>query len=389
MAVRKTRNFLPSVFQTDTNEKFLSATMDQLVSEPVLTNLYGYIGRKFAPTFKEGDSYIKEASPDRQDYQLEPGTVTRDQSNNVTFFSSYVDFLNKLKYYGSFTDNQSRLFTADYYSFDPLISFDKLVNFSQYYWLPDGPDPVLVDTTGLPLEAVYNVTRNVATGEYVFTLDGIVDNSIILPRGGTYKFIIDQPGYPFWIQTELGDGYLNATPTISSRDIFGVENNGTDSGTITFTIPQKTAQDRFVNMPTVATVDYAVPLAYSDLENHTVQQLLTNFPQYAGITGSLDGKKLIFVDQEKLNNQGDAIWTNPVVHDNNGNVIPGYDAGTIVSENLRYNVWQIQLIDIGINDPLIRLVQSKDITIDQKVYIKYGIDNANKEYYKDYDGFLH
>ena len=390
MAVRKTRNFLPSVFQTDTNEKFLSATMDQLVSEPVLTNLYGYIGRKFAPTFKEGDSYIRESSADRQDYQLEPSTVARDQSNNVTFFSSYVDFLNKLKYYGAFIDNQSRLFTADYYSFDPLISFDKLVNFSQYYWLPDGPDPVLVDTTGIPLEAVYNVTRNVATGEYVFTLDGIVDNSIILPRGGTYKFIIDQPGYPFWIQTELGDGYLNATPTLSSRDIFGVENNGTDSGTITFTIPQKTAQDRFVNMPLVYSVDYATPARYSDWENKTISQFQSAFPEWSGITGQLQGKELIFVDQNQYNNEGDIPWTVPsVINPTTGNIIPGYDAGTIISEDQRYVVWQVQLLDIGINDPLIRLVRIQDVSIDQKVYIRYGVVNANKEYYKDYDGFFH
>ena len=131
MAVRKTRNFLPTIFQTDTNEKFLSATMDQLVSEPTLTNLYGYVGRKFAPTYKNGDSYIRENSNDRRDYQLEPSTVVRDDQNNVTFFSNYVDYLNKIKYYGGFTDNQSRLFNNEHYTFDPLISFDKFVNFSQ------------------------------------------------------------------------------------------------------------------------------------------------------------------------------------------------------------------------------------------------------------------
>jgi hypothetical protein len=260
-----------------------------------------------------------------------------------------------------------------------LISFDKIVNFSQYYWLPDGPDPVEVDTTGLELIRTYNVTRDVATGTYVYSSNGVIDNSIILPRGGIYKFIVDQPGYPFWIQTELGtDGLLNATPTISSRDVLGVENNGIDSGTITFNIPQTSAQDRFTSMPTVSTVDYAVPLAYSDLENSTLSQFQTNFPQYLGITGQLDGKLMIFVDQDQLNNRGEEIWTNPVVHDNNGNVIPGYDAGTIVAENQRYGIWSVQFIDIGIGDPLIRLVWVQDVTINQKVYVRYGILNANK-----------
>ena len=391
MAVRKIRNFLPTVFQTDTNEKFLSATMDQLTSEPKLTNLYGYIGRKFAPTFRTGDSYITESSADRQDYQLEPSTVVQDASNNIKFFGSYVDYVNKLKYYGAYTENHSRLFDSEYYSFDPLISFDKFVNFSQYYWLPDGPNPVTVDTTGIELDVTYNVTRNTATGQYIFTNNGAVDNSVTLPRGGIYKFVVDQPGFPFWIQTELGaDGQLSATPTLSSRDVLGVENNGIDSGTITFSIPQKTAQDRFTLMSTVGTMDYATPARYSDWENKTVTQFQSEFPQWAGITGQLQGKQLIFVSQDQYNNEGDVPWTVPAVIDpTTGNVIPGYDAGTIISEDIRYGIWQVQLLDIGINDPLIRLIWIKDVTVDQKVYIRYGLVNGNKEYYKDYDGFFH
>jgi len=450
MAVRKTRNFLPTVFQTDTNEKFLSATMDQLISEPVLTTLYGYIGRKFAPTFKTGDSYITESTPGRQDYQLEASTVVRDDSNNVTFFSNYVDYLNKLNYYGAIVDNQNRLFNAEYYTFDPLISFDKFVNFSQYYWLPDGPDVVEVDTTGIELVRTYNVKRDTATQQYIYSADGVVDNSIILPRGGTYRFIVDQPGYPFWIQTELGtDGTLNATPTISSRDVLGVENNGTDSGVITFNIPQIGAQDRFTSMPTIASVDYANPLAYSDLQNNTLSRFLSSYPQYAGITGQLDGKLLVFVSQETLNNRGDEIWTTPNVVIANTTIISGgtvgssnvrlasgtnisanllvsgtgitanttvvsvsganitlssamtanaagiytftstgYDAGALVPYDLRYDVWRVQFIDIGLDDPVIKLVHYQDVAIDQKVYIRYGIGNANKEFYKDYDGFL-
>ena len=54
----KTLSFLPTIFQTDTNEKFLSATIDQLLSEPDLKKVYGYIGRTFAPTYKNTDSYI-------------------------------------------------------------------------------------------------------------------------------------------------------------------------------------------------------------------------------------------------------------------------------------------------------------------------------------------
>ena len=96
MAARKTVNFLPTIFQTEVNSKFLSATVDQLVSEPNLKTVHGYIGRKFAPTYKARDSYIIEDSADRQNYQLEPSIVVRDDSNNITFFASYTDLLNKI-----------------------------------------------------------------------------------------------------------------------------------------------------------------------------------------------------------------------------------------------------------------------------------------------------
>lgn len=91
MAARRTLEFLPSVFQTDTNKKFLSATLDQLVTEPEYTRLNGYIGRTFAPTYKSTDSYLLESSAQRQNYQLEPSLVIKDTSNNVDFYASYTD----------------------------------------------------------------------------------------------------------------------------------------------------------------------------------------------------------------------------------------------------------------------------------------------------------
>ena len=248
MAARKSINLLPGVFRTDVNDKFLSATLDQLVSEPVLKNLYGYIGRKFAPTFANADSYVTEDSADRQNYQLEPATIIKDTQGNTTFFASYIDFLDKVKYYGGFINDHSRLFASEYYSFDPKISFDKFVNFGQYYWLPNGPAAVQVNTSGVELIKTFEVTRNDNENAYDYDIGGVKNNTLVLARGGTYTFTVDQAS-KFWIQSELGiDGKLNATPTISSRDVLGVENNGATSGDIVFHVPQKDAQDRFLSM---------------------------------------------------------------------------------------------------------------------------------------------
>ena len=390
MAARKTLKFLPTVFQTDTNSKFLSATMDQLVSEPNLININGYIGRRFAPTFKVKDSYILETTSDRNKYQLEPSIVLRDDQNNITFFASYIDLLNKIKYYGGFTNNHDRLFDNEYYSFDPKISYDKFVNFTQYFWLPNGPQAVDVYSSGVELKKDYDVVRDAATKTYRFTANGKINNTIILARGGQYTFNVDQTS-AFWIQTELGvDGVLNATPTISTRDVLGVDNNGALSGVVTFNVPQRDAQERFTSMATVFTVDYAAPVAYSELQNQTVSDFLTAHPEYAGIAGQLAGKYVIFVNQELLTNYGEAAWTAGDVYDDSNNIVSGYGAGNVVPDAQRFGIWQVQFATVaGLSEPIIRLVHVQNIALNEKVFVRYGIDNANKEFYKDYDGFLH
>ena len=392
MATKKTSNLLPTIFQTDTNNKFLSATMDQLVTEPNLRNIYGYIGRTFAPTYKSKDSYIIENSAERQKYQLEPSIVVRNEQKEITFFASYVDLLNKLEYYSGLTPNHKKLFDGEYYSFDPHISFDKFVNFSQYYWLENGPAAVNVNTSGVELEAAFTVNRNTNVFRYDITSNGTLRDTITLARGGQYTFEVNQLGTGFWIQTELGiDGQVNATPTVSTRDVLGVTNNGLDVGTVTFNVPQTTAQNRYVLMNIVASVDYALPVAYNTVQNQYLSQFIENYPQYAGFTGGqLNGRTLIFVNQELLTNYGEAAWTNPAVIDPITNLtIPGYSAGDIISDANRFGIWRIQFVDATATDPLVQLVHIQDILLDEKVYIRSGLGNANKEFFKDYDTFLH
>ena len=74
MATR-TITFLPQVFQTDANRKFLNATLDQLVTNPKFKKLNGFIGRKTSPAFKATDNYLPELTTQKQNYQLEPSVV--------------------------------------------------------------------------------------------------------------------------------------------------------------------------------------------------------------------------------------------------------------------------------------------------------------------------
>ena len=73
------------------------ATVDQLVNEPQLKQVNGYIGRKLAPSYKATDSYVSEPTASRADYQLEPGVVIKDQlTNKVDYATTYVDIINKI-----------------------------------------------------------------------------------------------------------------------------------------------------------------------------------------------------------------------------------------------------------------------------------------------------
>ena len=223
------------------------------------------------------------------------------------------------------------------------------------------------------------MTRNEDTNSYNFASGGVTNNTLILARGGTYTFTVNQSSR-FYIQSELGiDGLLNVSPTISSRDVLGVTNNGATSGNVIFNVPQKNAQDRYLAMTLVASVDYAVPLAFSNIQNRLLGNFVTDYPQYAGLTGSLDGKTVIFVDQNLLTNFGEEAWT---VVGEEDSVSITYDKGSVVPDALRYGVWKIQLIPTG-SDYLINAYPFANVAIDQKVYIRYGLVNANQEFYKE------
>ena len=73
-----------------------------------------------------------------------------------------------------------------------------------------------------------NIT-NSGIGTYL--IDGVSNGTISLVRGNTYNLVIDATGHPFWIRTVAGA--YDGNNLYSS----GVTNNGTQSGTIVFVVP--------------------------------------------------------------------------------------------------------------------------------------------------------
>jgi hypothetical protein len=206
--------FLPEIFQTPINDQFLSATLDQLIQNPEFTQTQGFIGRRVGPGVNANDKYVVEPTKARNDYQLEPGVVQVDPTNShrVIDAITYPGINDALKLQGAYTNNAERLYTSDYYTWDPFVDFDKFVNYAQYYWLPGGPLAVDVSSESVPLTDSFTVTR--ANGVYTFS--GIAgDNpAITLARGGRYTFNVAQ----------------NQTETVNFR----VTNNNTSSWNIDF-----------------------------------------------------------------------------------------------------------------------------------------------------------
>ncbi|WP_347174812.1 hypothetical protein [Polaribacter uvawellassae] len=88
----------------------------------------------------------------------------------------------------------------------------------------------------------YNVTNTGGTA-YVFNNDVLTNASnpnFTLKRGKTYTFKVNTPGHPFLIKSVQGTG---------TSDMYndGVTDNGTASGTITFTVPANAPNKLFYN----------------------------------------------------------------------------------------------------------------------------------------------
>lgn len=367
MPINKTINFLPAVFQSETNRKFLNATLDQLTTESNLKAINGYVGRKFTPGFSGIDGYIKEPTADRANYQLEPSIVVKDSmANDIEFRSSYIETLQQISQLRGNVANQDRIWSNEFYSYDPKINVDAFVNFGQYYWLPTGPEAVDVFSGGTDLEKTFYVYPNSGTDIYNINGYGTAENpDIVLARGGSYKLHVKQRGKPFWIQTNPGLSGLQASnQNLSSRQIFGVTNNGTDNGDVIFTVPTKDAQNFFVNMPVVQQVDYVIPQTYAQIQGQTVTDFISNFGGFDGQANSIDGKYLIFSTYSVV----DADWTVGM---------------TTVPVNERYGVWQAAVVSGVINLSFVT-----GIPANNKVQITSGLAYANTEWYKNTTGGL-
>ena len=250
--LRRTVNQLPAYYRTDSNKRFLSSTLDPLVQKGSLERLDGFIGRMDAYTRKVSERYVTATNRDRMSYQLEP-TVTYTQydttsinpEDQVKFSGTYDDYINQIKYFGGKVNNHDRLNKEIVYSWNPAIDYDKLINYREYYWLPDGPNPITIDTAGPTASVEYKVKvwpddGSSAKAWHFPHKEDLRNPQITLYRGNTYKFSIDAKGHQFYIMTEPYKEGVNVDGSTSTHYTTGVSNSGAAEGTVTFTVPTYT-----------------------------------------------------------------------------------------------------------------------------------------------------
>ena len=503
MATVRSVDFLPEIFQTDANKQFLAATLDQLIQEPQFAKTQGFVGRRVGPGVNPDDRYIVEPDATRANYQLEPGVVSLvPDTNRIADVITYPGINDAIGYQQGPNSRPDRLYTSEYYSWDPFVDFDSFVNFSQYFWLPNGPDAVEVQATTVPTSRNYTVNREngvytfggisgnnpvielVRGGSYTFqvaqnnkeTVNYRVRNSgiaayvidfqnnptLTLSRGNTYVFNLNTDGvFPFWIKTNpvtgLGETYsngvtrngastglvtftvpqdapdtlyyiaenqgnmkgvlniVNSTPgtgpgfwiqaapgisgrmptsdNISSRDVFGVENNGEDLGTVVFNVPYKTAQDFYYNLPSIGSVDLVTNLNFDQINNQPLDQFIATYGGIDGIT-NLNGRTLIFTNTVPEAEAGGWIRTSffdPLDAGAANNGLPGSFDTTPYSETVeiplsqRYDIWQISYVTLA-GTTYISLANITQVNNLEKFKILYGTTYSNTQWYKDATG---
>jgi len=456
MARTRSVDFLPQIFQTPVNKQFLSATLDTLTQEPKFKKTQGVIGRTVGPGVNPNDQYVVEIDKTRRDYQLEPGVISlTPDTNNIKNVMTYPGINDAIGFQGGDSTRPDQLYNSDYYAWDPFVNYDAFINFSQYYWLPNGPDTVDVYSTGIPVSDNFVVTR--ANGAYTFSEQNGTNPTIDLVRGGSYTFQVTQNAketvnyrvsnqgissyvinqqnnptltlvrgntyvfnlnlkgvFPFWIKTAqvLGtgsaydsgvsrngsaiglvtfvvpqdapdtlyyvsenqpnlqgtfnivdavpgtgnkfyiqsfpgvDGKNPTTPNQTTREVFGVANNGIDLGTITFEAPQKTAQQFYFNLTDVGPIDLLTTLNYSQINNQPLTEFII-------ATGGIDG--ITYLSNRTL---------------------------VFVNDSLDTNVYQIKLVTVdGLE--YITLAAISTVGINEKFSILYGITWSNTGWYKD------
>jgi hypothetical protein len=149
---RNVTDFLPTVFKTPTNKKFLSSTLENLFSSGTTENVDAYWG-KITPSIFDynSDNYNKETTTLRENYQFSPGL--KSQGDNFDLNASYINTIKSLESLGYRVDDMDKLLAERDYILDLPINHDMFVNYLNYHWIVgEIPLCVIEPTSSNPID---------------------------------------------------------------------------------------------------------------------------------------------------------------------------------------------------------------------------------------------
>jgi hypothetical protein len=229
-------NLLPRFYRTDSNKKFFNSTLTPLIQPGTVKKISSFIGRQYSKSTTASDVFLTAADDVRQSYQLEAAAIIKNDHDDIVFFKDYIDHINQLGVFGSNTSNHERLNQQEMYSWDPHISWDKFVNYQDYYWQPQGPKIISIFGQQKDIRSTYNISMvdDSGTYSYIFgTTNAVRNPDITLYRGQTYVFNIDTPNNPFCIKDSR---MMDIDDSFNS----GLSANKLDNGTIIFKVGRNT-----------------------------------------------------------------------------------------------------------------------------------------------------
>jgi len=351
----RTIDFLPEIFQTTTNELFLNATLDQLVQQPDFKKVQGFIGSKFGYGISSTDKYLTEPTVTRTNYQLEPAVVFKKKDTSIAVdMITYPGLVSAIELESGIKTNHNNLFSNEFYAWDSFADLDKLINFGQYYWVPQGPEPVTISNVQALTEATFAV--NSLANEYTFVINDASTTqgnpTIELVRGGTYRFNLNQTT-PFYIQTQPGLSGVDATKTnVSTREIYGVENNGSQTQSVIFNVPL-TSDQQYIFSPGDIFADLLTTKSFNDIHHHYLNEIVS----IDGVN-QLEGKTLLFYGTDAA------------------------EVSNFTNTNVNKYLYKIRYLGNSSN-PLIELDPYEILSDNTQITIQSGVDYISRVFIKD------
>lgn len=185
----KSSSYLPAVFQTEINKKWLDSTLDQMLSKSDLRQVDGYIGSRSGSVSSSYDVYVepKYHADLRKKAQLAPAIVTKNADDTYNHVLTVDDIAHAIN--SNFSNyNYHAAYSSETYGYYPPIDIDKFVNYTNYYWIEELPTYTSVNNTD-PAESIDIVASARGKLTYKFTDDNnnVVElqNSMIVKFEGT------------------------------------------------------------------------------------------------------------------------------------------------------------------------------------------------------------